>query len=221
VRPPAENFENEAGAIEHLGVPRLLQIALLHRGERAIHHHQARFVGFHQPGDFLDLAFAEISRRPHRGEHDDAGLLDLEIDGARKPDRLVEPRRRRAFRSRHTRRRTSQHRFNDQRAAGRRATAGRVLGAQPVSARVATARLQSDLFPGRCFLSAFEELDGMTGHDGRNGVLVDELRMPVATQQHAEIIEPGHDALQLHTIHEKDRQRSLVLANMIEKSVLK
>ena len=36
----AEDFQNEPGAVEHLGVPGLLQIALLDRRERAIHHHQ-------------------------------------------------------------------------------------------------------------------------------------------------------------------------------------
>jgi hypothetical protein len=52
-------------------------------------------------------------------------------------------------------------------------------------------------------------------------MLVDELRVPVAAEQDAEIIEPSHHSLQLDAIHEKDGQRSLVLANMIEKSVLK
>jgi hypothetical protein len=32
-------------------------------------------------------------------------------------------------------------------------------------------------------------------HDGGDRVLVDELRMAVAPQEHAEIVEPGHKAL--------------------------
>ena len=89
-RAPAENFENEAGAVEHLGVPRLFEIALLHRRERAIHHHDAGFEGFDEAGDLLDLALAEIGRGLQRAQHDDAGLPDVEIDGARQADRLVE-----------------------------------------------------------------------------------------------------------------------------------
>ena len=51
-----------------------------------------------RPGDLLDLALAEIGRRPQRAlSIDDAGLRDVEIDGAGEPDRLVEPRRRRAL----------------------------------------------------------------------------------------------------------------------------
>src|SRR4029077_2012909 len=45
--------------------------------------------------------------------------------------------------------------------------------------------------------------------------------MPVATQQHAEIIEPGDDALKFHAIHQKDGEWNFVFADVIEKSVLK
>ena len=42
----AEDFQDQAGAVEHLGVPGLLQIALLDRRQRAIHHHQFDVVAF-------------------------------------------------------------------------------------------------------------------------------------------------------------------------------
>ena len=57
-------------------------------------------------------------------------------------------------------------------------------------------------------------------HDCRNRVLVDELRMTIASQQDTEIIEPAYNALQLYAVDEKDRQRGFVLANIIEKRVL-
>ena len=38
-----------------------------------------------------------IGRGPDLVERDDAGIDDVEIDGAREPDRLVEPRLRRAI----------------------------------------------------------------------------------------------------------------------------
>ena len=43
-RAAAENFEDQPGAVEHLGAPGLFQIALLHRRERAIHHDDAGVV---------------------------------------------------------------------------------------------------------------------------------------------------------------------------------
>eukprot|EP01012_Entosiphon_sulcatum_P012987 TRINITY_DN18264_c0_g2_i1.p1 TRINITY_DN18264_c0_g2~~TRINITY_DN18264_c0_g2_i1.p1 ORF type:complete len:114 (-),score=16.66 TRINITY_DN18264_c0_g2_i1:365-706(-) len=66
----------------------------------------------------------------------------------------------------------------------------------------------------------FEQLHGMAGHDGRDRVLVDQLRVTVTAQQHAEIVEPGDDALQLHAVDEEDRQRNLLLPHMVEESVL-
>jgi hypothetical protein len=44
--------------------------------------------------------------------------------------------------------------------------------------------------------------------------------MRVAPQQHTEIIEPGDDALKLDPVDEKDRNRRLVFANMVQKHVL-
>src|SRR5690606_5748329 len=43
-----------------------------------------------------------------------------------------------------------------------------------------------------------EQLDRRAGHDGRDRVLVDQLRLRIAPEQQAEIVEPGDDALQLY-----------------------
>ena len=51
-------------------------------------------------------------------------------------------------------------------------------------------------------------------------MLVDKLRVPVAPEKNAKIVKPSHDPLQLNAIDEKDRKRSLVFPNMIEKGVL-
>ena len=48
-------------------------------------------------------------------------------------------------------------------------------------------------------------------HDGGDGVLVDELRMAVAAQEHAEIVEPGHEALQFHAVDEENVTEVLLL----------
>src|SRR4029077_6776676 len=61
------------------------------------------------------------------------------------------------------------------------------------------------------------QLDRLTRHDGRNGLLVNGLRMSIPGKQTTKIVEPGDNALQLHSVHEKYRKRSLLLANVIEK----
>ena len=51
-------------------------------------------------------------------------------------------------------------------------------------------------------------------------MLVDKLRMPIAPEKDAKIVEPGHDPLQLNAVDKEDRKRSLVFPNVIEKGVL-
>jgi len=38
--------------------------------------------------------------------------------------------------------------------------------------------------------------------------------MAVASQEHAEVIEPGYNALELHSVHQGNRERGLVLADV-------
>jgi hypothetical protein len=51
-------------------------------------------------------------------------------------------------------------------------------------------------------------------------MLVDELRMTVAPQEQAEIVEPGDYSLQLHSIDQKDRQWRFGFTNVIKEGVL-
>jgi hypothetical protein len=67
---------------------------------------------------------------------------------------------------------------------------------------------------------AIKELYRRAGHDRRDGMLVDQLRMPVTAQKNAEIVKPRDDALQLDAIDEKNGQRDLLLSDMIQKRVL-
>ena len=106
--------------------------------------------------------------------------------------------------------------LDDERAAGRR----RLLGAQPVGHACRGGAAPIRPFPRPALLGAFEQLDRVTGHDGRYRVLVDELRVAIATQEHAEIIEPGHHALQLDAVHQENREWDLGLADVIEECVL-
>ena len=95
-RPSPEDLEDQAGPVEHLGVPGLFEIALLHRRQRAIHHDQVRFSALDQAGELFDLALAEKRRRPDLAHRHDPGFGHGQVDGKGETDRLVEPRGRRA-----------------------------------------------------------------------------------------------------------------------------
>ena len=51
-------------------------------------------------------------------------------------------------------------------------------------------------------------------------MLVHELRMTIAPEKYAEIIEPSDDSLKFHAVDEKNRERRFVFPNVIEKGVL-
>jgi hypothetical protein len=99
------------------------------------------------------------------------------------------------------------------------------LAAAPFGAAPELASLSAlnrlPLLVGLPFVVArLKHLYGVSGHDRRDGVLVDELGMPVASQQKAEIVEPGDDSLELDAIDEEDRERDLILPDEIQKRIL-
>jgi hypothetical protein len=51
-------------------------------------------------------------------------------------------------------------------------------------------------------------------------MFVDKLRMTIAPEQQAEIVEPGDNSLQFDPVHQKDRQWRLGLSNVVEEGVL-
>src|SRR4051812_24922776 len=69
-------------------------------------------------------------------------------------------------------------------------------------------------------LGGVEQLDRRARHDSADGVLVDELGMPVPTQQNGKIIKPGNDPLEFDTVHKKNRYRSFALPHMVQENVL-
>ena len=86
----AENFQDQPGAIEHLAVPGLLQVALLDRAHGMIDDDEAGLVLGTSAGDLLDLAGAQQRCRPRPHERDDLGQSHVEGDGLGQPDRLLQ-----------------------------------------------------------------------------------------------------------------------------------
>lgn len=52
-------------------------------------------------------------------------------------------------------------------------------------------------------------------------MFINKLRLPVATQEDAKIIEPRDDTLQFYTVDKEDCHRNFCFTDLIEKCVLK
>src|SRR5438105_60053 len=94
----AKDFENEAGAVENLGIPGALQIALLDRRKRGVDDDEIGLALLHDSGDLGDFARAEKSRRSWFGKRSDQFGDDFKIDRPRQLYCLGKAARRIAFR---------------------------------------------------------------------------------------------------------------------------
>jgi hypothetical protein len=93
-----ENLKDESRAVEDLGVPGFLQIALLHRCQRMIYDDEVGIFHAHYTGKLLYLAGAEQGRGLRLGHLDDPAFADVQVDRCGKPNGFVEPRLRRTIR---------------------------------------------------------------------------------------------------------------------------
>ena len=82
LRPLPEDFEDEAGAIDDLRLPRLFEVALLNRRKYAVDDDKADALLADALGELVDLAGAEQRRRSRRDERHGERRDDLQVDGA-------------------------------------------------------------------------------------------------------------------------------------------
>ncbi len=90
-RPFPENLQDQAGAVDDLGVGDVLQARLLDRGERRVDDQQAGLLLADQVGNGLGLPLAEQASRPRRAQLEGAPVDNFDADGLGEPLRLVEP----------------------------------------------------------------------------------------------------------------------------------
>jgi len=77
------------------------------------------------------------------------------------------------------------------------------------------------LIRDRTLFASLKHLNRAGGHDRRYGVFINQLRMAIATQKKAKIIEPRHKPLKFDAVYQKYGHRCLGFADMIEKRILK
>ncbi len=166
-----------------------------------------RVVLLQQAAETRDGTGAEQRRRTAANEANHLGQHDFEIDGARQTHRFGQPGVLIVGLSRPGR---ADAGMDDDADACRRAPPG------------CSDMRRLHAAASRCsgFLVRIEQLYLHRRHHRRDRMLVDQLRMPVASQQHRELIEPGDDSLQLNAIDEEDRDWRLVLPDVIQEDIL-
>jgi hypothetical protein len=96
-RPRAKNLKDQTGAVDDLGFPLALEIALLHRRQRAVDDDEPDFLLGDLFAERFDPALAD--ERPRYGpvEANDLAGNDVEIDRPSEANSLVEPGIERAY----------------------------------------------------------------------------------------------------------------------------
>jgi hypothetical protein len=91
-RPLAEDFEDQPGAVDHLGLGRGLQILLLDRSDRGVDDQKLGRRLLDRRCDRLGLAASEQGRRPSAADLEMEPIGDVDPDRLGEAGGLVQPR---------------------------------------------------------------------------------------------------------------------------------
>ena len=89
--PGAEDIQNKAGAVDDLALPGALQVALLHRAERAIDNHDGGMMFANDLTNLHHFSGAEQGCRADARYRYDGAISDLQPDGTGETDGFFQP----------------------------------------------------------------------------------------------------------------------------------
>ena len=88
----SENLQNDRCAVQHLAVPGLLEVALLHRRQVRIDNDDVGFLIPGDDGDLFNLAGAQQGRGRGPRQRRDLRHHHIQMNGGGQPDGFVQPR---------------------------------------------------------------------------------------------------------------------------------